>query len=159
MGLLGFLFTANADPLEVGDEAPVLTATAHDGSAVDLGSVYSSGPVLVYFYPKADTPGCTKQACSIRDDYEAIREAGLTVYGVSTDTVEAQKAFREKYRLPFTLLADPGRELVEAFGVPSMGQFAKRQAFLVKDGRIAWRDLSASTSRQAEDVLKVVADW
>jgi peroxiredoxin Q/BCP len=114
--------------------------------------------VVVYFYPKADTPGCTKQACSLRDAFATLTEKGVTVYGVSHDGVAAQKDFHKKYKLPFDLLADEKKELSKAFGVPSnqLGM-ASRQAFLIKDGKIVWRDLKASTDKQADDVLAALA--
>jgi peroxiredoxin Q/BCP len=98
---------ASAKPLDVGADAPKITATNQDGAAVDLGELYKKGLVLVYFYPKADTGGCTAQACSLRDEFEVLTEKGVTVVGVSTDKVADQKAFQEKYNLPFTLIADP----------------------------------------------------
>jgi len=152
------LSTTNANPVELGAAAPVVKAVNQDGEEVDLEAAYQKGPVVVYFYPKADTPGCTKQACSLRDAYEALTEKGVTVFGVSHDDVAAQKAFHSKYKLPFALLADDKKELSKAFGVPSnqLGM-TSRQAFLIKDGKIVWRDLKASTDKQAEDVLAALA--
>ncbi len=148
-----------ADPLEVGVDAPKeLKALNHKGETVELSKTLAAeGVVLVYFYPKADTPGCTKQACSLRDAYAKLKDFGVTVYGVSMDSVEAQKAFHEKYRLTFDLIADTEGKVVKAFGVPSRGRFPSRQAFLFEDGKLIWRDLKASTGKQAEDVLKELA--
>jgi peroxiredoxin Q/BCP len=111
----------------------------------------------VYFYPKADTPGCTKQACSLRDSYAALKDRGVKIYGVSMDKVKSQKAFQDKYKLPFDLLADEDGTVVDAFGVPKTMGFSKRQAFLFKDGKLVWSDMSASTEEQAADVLKFLA--
>jgi peroxiredoxin Q/BCP len=147
------LFSSNAEPLEVGDSAPALEVTDSDGSTVDLGEVYRSGPTLVYFYPKADTPGCTAQACDLRDSFEDLQDAGLRVVGVSADGVNAQARFKEKHSLPFLLVSDPGKELISAFGVPTRMGFASRQSFLVVDGKIAWRDLGAAPKTQARDAL------
>ena len=143
-----------AEPIAIGVHAPTEKATNQEGRTVDLGELYKKGLVLVYFYPKADTPGCTAQACSLRDEFEKLTNKGVTVVGVSADGVEAQKAFQEKYQLPFVLLADSDKKVITAFGVPvgTMG-FASRQAFLVKDGVVVWRDLKASTKQQAADVL------
>jgi len=155
-----FSLFAKAEPLKVGDKAPVLESITETGAAIDLGKVYSSQTyTLVYFYPKADTPGCTKQGCSLRDAYATLTGDGLAVLGVSADGVEAQKAFKDKYRLPFTLLADKDHKVIEAFGVPTYPGvgFAKRQAFLIKGGLIIWADYSAATDKQAEDVLKAIA--
>lgn len=145
------------EPLEVGDPAPPAEALNQDGEKVSLEEEYKTGDVLVYFYPRADTPGCTAQACSLRDDFESLAERDVLVIGVSTDDVAAQKAFRDKYELPFTLLADTEMKVIEAFGVPTRGNSATRQAFLIREGKIVWRDLSASTAEQAADVLEALA--
>lgn len=153
--LLG-LFAATslrADPLEVGAKAPAVTAVDQHGKTVAFADLYQKGDVLVFFYPKADTSGCTKQACSLRDAYEVLSDRGVQVVGVSTDKVEAQKAFAEKHRLPYTLIADADKTVIAAFGVPATLGFASRQAYLIRDGVIVWRDLSASTDQQASDVL------
>jgi len=143
-----------ADPLKVGDAAPTGSSVTQEGAALALGDVYPQGYTLVYFYPKADTPGCTAQGCSLRDAYEELTQQGVTVLGVSTDGVEAQRAFREKHHLPFTLLADESKTVINAFGVPTLAGFAARQAFLVDPaGRIVWADQHATTAQQAADVL------
>jgi len=111
----------------------------------------------VYFYPKADTPGCTAEACSLRDAFADLTKKGVTVIGVSADTPAEQKAFQEKYHLPFTLVADHEKKVIEAFGVPTTMGFASRQSFLIKDGKIVWRDLHASTKQQAADIMKAVS--
>jgi peroxiredoxin Q/BCP len=152
--LLGLSSFSLAQALEVGAEAPRITGVSETGAAVDLGKEYAGAYVLVYFYPKADTPGCTAQACSLRDAYEGLLKRHVKIFGVSTDDVAAQKKFKEKYRLPFTLLADTDKKIVQAFGVTTTFGFASRQAFLMKDGRIVWVDHTASTAEQAADVLK-----
>ena len=149
------LFGGN-EPLEVGASAPDVTALNQDGESVSLGDLYQRGLVLVYFYPKADTPGCTKQACSLRDAFTELSDRGVTVVGVSSDRPEAQKKFQEKYSLPFTLMADTDRKIIGAFGVPTTFGIASRQAFLIQDTEIVWRDLKASTAEQAADVLAVL---
>ena len=155
VSFLSLFSFSRAEPLKVGDAAPAVSATTETGATLNLGEVYPKGFTLVYFYPKADTPGCTAQGCSLRDAYAELGKHGVTVIGVSVDDVEAQKKFKEKYHLPFTLLADTDRKVMEAFGqTGGMTGFASRQAFLInKEGRIVWRDLKASTKQQAEDVL------
>ncbi|RKX35114.1 MAG: peroxiredoxin [Verrucomicrobia bacterium] len=144
----------SGEPLEVGAPAPDVTALNQDGESISLGDLYQKGLVLVYFYPKADTPGCTKQACSLRDAFADLSDRGVIVVGVSSDKPAAQKKFREKYHLPFTLMADSDLKIIDAFGVPTrVGGFAARQAFLIQDSKIVWRDLKASTAEQAVDVL------
>lgn len=139
--------------------APTPAAVDQNGAPVSLANLYKKGPVLVYFYPKADTPGCTAQACSLRDSYETLTDAGLSVVGVSTDDQAAQRAFQEKYQLPFLLVSDPEQAVLKAFGVSSTAGYANREAFLVKDGKIVWHDSSASTAEQADDVLAQLASW
>jgi peroxiredoxin Q/BCP len=146
------LFGENT-PLDVGDSAPQIAALNHDGETVHLGELYKKGLIFVYFYPRADTPGCTKQACSLRDAYADLSDRGVIVVGVSSDKPEAQRKFRERYGLPFTLIADSDFEIIGSFGVPARLGIASRQAFLIQDAKIVWRDLSASTSEQAADVL------
>ena len=148
---------AETPPLEMGAAIPEVTVLSDEGKPVTLSRAAAKGYALVYFYPKADTPGCTAQACSLRDEYTALQQKGVAIFGVSADKVEAQAKFREKYHLPFTLLADPEKKVMDAFGVPRMGGFARRQAFLFKDGVLVWRDLKASTKEQAADVLKAIA--
>ncbi len=157
-GLMFFSFGAKADELAEGARLPAVTVNDQDGHAVDLAAQGSQGWTLVYFYPKADTPGCTKQACSIRDSYAALTGKGIRVYGVSTDDEKAQKAFQEKFQLPFSLLADKDKKVLAAFGVPSTMGFAKRQAFLFRDGVLVWRDLEAATSEQAAEVLAAIQE-
>jgi len=151
---------AFADPLKVGDSAPTVSAVTDAGETLSLGAIYPKGYTLVYFYPKADTPGCTAQGCSLRDAYDVLGKKGVTVIGVSHDNPGAQKAFKEKFHLPFALLADQDGKVSKAFGVPNIlaTSLAARQAFLIsKEGKIIWADYKASTKQQADDVLKALA--
>jgi len=156
MNLLAFFGITSSRAAEIGSPAPDLTAIDQDGSSVSFGDIYKKGVTLVYFYPKADTPGCTKEACSLRDSFADLRGRGLQILGVSEDKEEAQKNFQVKYKLPFTLIADKDGAVAMAFGVPTTAGFAKRQSFLVQDGKVVWRDLQASTSEQAADVGKAL---
>jgi len=99
-----------------GEAAPDFTLESDSGEAVTLSSLKGK-QVVLYFYPKDDTPGCTTQACGIRDAYGEFERAGAVVLGVSPDTAESHVKFRSKYGLPFTLLADPEHEVAEAYGV------------------------------------------
>jgi peroxiredoxin Q/BCP len=157
MNFLDWLGVTNAGkPLAVGDAAPDVVSRDERGNDVRLADFYGDGFTLVYFYPKADTPGCTAQACSLRDDFAELQARGVRVIGVSADSPRSQLRFKEKHRLPFVLLADAERVVAKAFGVPLMLGVPHRQSFLIKDGRVVWRDLSASTRAQARDVLKAV---
>jgi thioredoxin-dependent peroxiredoxin len=157
MNLFGLF--ARAETLPVGAPAPAITATSQDGTPVDFSKIYAKGITLVYFYPKAETPGCTAQACSLRDSYADLTAKGIQVIGVSRDKVAAQKQFQEKYKLPFTLIADESGDVAKAFGVdliPVVG-LTKRESFLVKDGKIAWVDTNAKTTGHADEVREAVA--
>ena len=151
---------SKAEALKVGDPAPLVTGITETGASLALGDVYArQAYTLVYFYPKAGTSGCTAQGCSLRDAYENLVEKGVAVIGVSSDSVAAQKAFKDANHFPFPLIADTDRKVQAAFGVPTYPgtRDAQRQAFLVKNGKIVWVDYQASTSQQATDVLQVVA--
>lgn len=164
MGFLTMFTTSHAEPLPLGAQAPAVTGVTDTGDKLDFAATYLKGYTLVYFFPKADTPGCTAEGCSLRDAFQDLSDKGVTVIGVSTDDVAAQKAFKEKYHFPFTLVADKDQTVVKAFGVPTkeipmMGALAARQSFLIsKDGKIVWRDLKASTKQQAADVLKALKE-
>ncbi|MBX3737486.1 MAG: peroxiredoxin [Candidatus Didemnitutus sp.] len=158
-----FFATSNAEPVKVGDAAPSVTGTTDTGAKLDLADVYRQHAyTLVYFYPKADTPGCTKQGCSLRDGYEALTKIGVAVIGVSHDDVKAQTEFKQKYNLPFTLIADTDKTVINAFGVPTrnvpmVGEFASRSAYLIKDGKIVYTDYKGTTTEQAKVILDFIA--
>ncbi len=152
---------ARGEPLKVGDAAPAVTALTDAGASLALADVYARHTyTLVYFYPKADTPGCTKQGCSLRDGYAALTQKGVAVIGVSHDTVADQQAFKEKYHLPFTLLADHDSKVITAFGVPTLPVMglAHRQAYLIKGGKIVYTDYRGTTDQQAEVILRFIAE-
>ena len=145
---------ARAEPLAPGAGAPKVTALNQDGQKVVFEDVYGKGVTLVYFYPKAETPGCTAEACSLRDAYESLHGKGLQIIGVSKDSVDAQKKFQTNRKLPFTLIADRDGTVAAAFGVatiPVIG-LTMRQSFLIKAGKIAWSSLSAQTGGAAQEV-------
>ena len=146
--------------LAAGNRAPAFTLTDQHGKKVKL-SDFKGKKVVVYFYPKADTPGCTKQACSLRDAFADLSKDGVQVLGVSFDKPDAQKAFKDKFTLPYDLIADPEGKIVAAFKVEKMAKgllsLAKRSCFLIKDGKVIWQDYAASTDKQAEDIKRVLA--
>ena len=158
MGLLNWFGLAKeGKPLEVGTPAPDISARDEHGKQVRLSDFYRDGFTLIYFYPKAETPGCTKQACSLRDGLVDLKAHGIRVVGVSADTSAAQLRFQQKHHLPYTLIADEDRAVATAFGVPLILGMAARQSFLIHDGTIVWRDLHASTVGHTEDVLQAAA--
>ena len=144
-----FCSSLAAEPLPVGADAPAVEARDHTGAPINLGERLATGTVLVFFYPKAHTPGCTAQACSLRDAWDTLREREVAVYGVSSDKPKAQAAFKTKHKLPFTLIADPERKVMRAFGKGAWS----RQAYLFRDGKLVWRDLKAATKNQAAEAL------
>jgi len=151
-----FTSAASAAPLKVGDAAPVVTATTDAGTSLNLADVYAKNAyTLVWFYPKALTGGCTKQGCSLRDANAELTAKGVAIIGVSTDTVEKQKEFKDVNNFPFPLLADTDKKVLKAFGQSAM-MFASREAYLIKGGKIVYKDTGV-TSEQANNVLKYLA--
>ncbi len=146
--------------LKVGDPAPEFSAPTQTGDTVTLASLRGK-PVVLYFYPKDDTPGCTTEACSFRDAWAAVKQAGVAVLGVSTDPVKSHARFAEKFKLPFPLLADEDRKIVTAYGVWGekvfMGrkyQGTHRVTFLIAgDGRIAAIWPKVKPEGHADEVL------
>jgi peroxiredoxin Q/BCP len=129
--------------LKPGDVAPAFTVATNGGGRISLAD-YKGKNVILYFYPKDDTPGCTKEACAFRDAYTGFKKKGAVVLGVSPDPVKAHDKFVEKYQLPFTLLADEDKSIVNAYGAWGEKQFLGRKymgthrvTFLIgPDGRI-----------------------
>ncbi|HMN06974.1 MAG TPA: thioredoxin-dependent thiol peroxidase [Flavobacteriales bacterium] len=113
-------------PLQIGDKAPQVHGFDQDGRPVSLQD-YAGRDLVLYFYPKDFTPGCTAEACSLRDEHSALQEAGYEVLGVSPDTVEKHKRFAEKHGLPFRLLADPDKVVAKAYGVWGRKKFMGRE--------------------------------
>ena len=140
---------SQANSLELGSPAPVIEVLTDQGTTLDLGEALSTGTALVFFYPKAMTPGCVKQACSLRDGWDELQARNVSIFGVSSDTAEKQAQFRDKYTHPFTLLADTDGRIADAF---SKSRWS-RQAYLFRNGILVWRDFKAATSKQAAEVL------
>lgn len=123
---------ALAAELKVGDSAPQFSLTDHNGQSFSLESRKGKGWTILYFYPKAGTPGCTKQACAFRDAADNLRKLGAEIYGISTDTVDKQASFHKEHNLTFPLLADPDAKVTDAYGlkIPVI-KMAKRWTFIV----------------------------
>lgn len=105
--------------IKVGEKLPLFGAKDQDGNDFYIASVLEKKVLVIYFYPKDDTPGCTKQACFFRDQYEEFTDLGVEVIGISGDSVKSHKKFAEQYKLPFTLLTDEDKSLRKLFGVPT----------------------------------------
>ncbi len=124
--------------LKVGDKIPDFVGKCTDGNLVTSKSLRGSWTVL-FFYPKAFTPGYTAEACNLRDGFGLISRYGVKVYGISKDDVETQRKFKEKYGLPYELIADEKGEIIRSFGISGLFGFAKRVTFIIdSDGEIAY---------------------
>jgi peroxiredoxin Q/BCP len=145
-----------AESLKVGDAAPVVSALTDAGATLNLGDVYQANAyTVVWFYPKALTGGCTKQGCSLRDASAELTKHGAAVVGVSTDSVESQKKFKETNNFPFPLLADTDKKVLKAFGQSAL-MFASRECYVIKGGKIVYKDTGV-TDKQADNVLAFLA--
>jgi peroxiredoxin Q/BCP len=138
--------------LEVGTTAPSFTTTDDEGNSVSL-SDFKGKMVVLYFYPKDDTPGCTKQAQSFRDSFSEYQDKDMVVLGVSRDDQASHKMFKEKYGLPFTLLSDSDGSIIKAYDVDG-GGYAKRVTYIIDgEGKIVHVDSNVNTSTHAGDIL------
>ena len=139
-------------PLAVGTDAPAFTVKDTNGKMVSL-SDFAGKTVVLYFYPKDDTPGCTKQACSFRDAQAEYQGKDIVVLGVSADDEVSHQQFTQKYNLSFPLLADTEKAMIKAYDVDG-GGYAKRVTYVIdSNGKIIDVDASVNTSSQAKDVL------
>jgi thioredoxin-dependent peroxiredoxin len=121
-----------AQSLRPGDRSPSFELPAQDGRRVGLSELTAKGPVVVFFYPKDETPGCTAEACSFRDSYDVFQEAGATVVGISGDSTSSHRKFADKHGFPFLLLSDEGGRVRAQFGVPkTLGLFAGRSTYVI----------------------------
>lgn len=154
MIVMAFPFYSQAE-LKVGDPAPEFTLPDMDGKDHALSS-YKGKIVAVYFYPKNDTPGCTKEACNLRDNDAALRDAGVVVLGVSYDSPDSHKAFKAKHNLPFTLLSDSKKDVSKLYGANGM-LMPKRMTFLIDaEGKIMHIFTSVKTDEHAAQILEVL---
>ncbi|ACJ29467.1 Alkyl hydroperoxide reductase/ Thiol specific antioxidant/ Mal allergen [Shewanella piezotolerans WP3] len=152
--------------LTVGDKAPEFTLQNQNDEAISLSKALQSGPVLVYFYPKASTPGCTVQACGLRDSQPQLNDLSVTVFGISPDPVAKLKKFSDKQSLNFSLLSDEDHAIADAFGVWGEKKFMgkiydgiHRLSFLVgQDGNIAHVFNKFKTKDHHEVVLAYLAE-
>lgn len=138
--------------LTVGTDAPAFTAKDSEGNTISLSDL-AGKTVVLYFYPKDDTPGCTKEAQSFRDNYAEYQGKDMVVLGVSMDDEASHKQFIEKYGLPFQLLADPDGTITKAYDVDG-GGYAKRVTYIIDgNGKIQYVDEKVKTDSHAKDIL------
>jgi peroxiredoxin Q/BCP len=143
--------TAEA-PIAVGSPAPTFRAVAHDGTLVDLAELRGR-PVVVYFYPKDETPGCTKEACAFRDAWDRLAKRNVALIGVSGDDAESHRAFAAHHRLPFALVSDADGRIASAFGVPRVfGLVARHTVVIGPDGRVTHVHRSVDPMTHAAEI-------
>jgi peroxiredoxin Q/BCP len=153
-----------SDWIEPGQKAPAFTLTADNGSKVRL-SDFKGRPVVLYFYPKDDTPGCTREACAFRDQHSSLKKLGAVVLGVNADDIESHQQFRDKFNLNFPLLADPAHAVAEKYGAwREKNMYGKkfmgiqRCTYLVDpDGKVAKVWKAVKVDRHDEQVLQALA--
>jgi peroxiredoxin Q/BCP len=144
--------------VEEGKPAPDFELESDSGETVKLSDLRGK-PVVLYFYPKDDTPGCTRQACGIRDAWGEFQRAGAEVFGISADTTASHEKFKSKYSLPFTLLADPDRKLAEPYGVGQEEKRSYQRSTFVIDahGNVAKIMRRVNPDRHADEVLEALS--
>jgi thioredoxin-dependent peroxiredoxin len=142
--------------LNPGDPAPDFTTVNQDGATVQLSKLRGK-PVLIYFYPKDDTPGCTKESCELRNEYAEYQKLGAMIFGISRQDASSHKEFKAKYRLPFDLLVDADGKIAESFGVGKiflLGWLQRQSILIGADGKIAKLYRKVSPSSHADEVLR-----
>jgi peroxiredoxin Q/BCP len=148
--------------LKIGDKVPNFTVTDQDGNTITMQD-YQDKKVIVFFYPAASTPGCTAEACNLRDHYKDLQDKGFEIIGVSADTEKKQSNFRNKYDFPFPLLADTNKQVIEAFGVWGLKKFMGREydgihrkTFLVDKGVVTYVIDKVKTKTHALQILEII---
>ncbi|MEM3828810.1 MAG: peroxiredoxin [Conexivisphaerales archaeon] len=141
--------------LKEGDSFPDFKLMSDSGEYVSLSDLKGKR-VILYFYPKDDTPGCTKEACNFRDSINEIRSLNVDIYGVSVDSVESHKRFKEKYSLPFTLLSDHDKKLSKELGVLGVFGLDKRVTFILNDGKIEKVFPKVSPDKHAKEIIEYI---
>jgi thioredoxin-dependent peroxiredoxin len=148
-----------AHGIQVGDKAPDFTLPSQSGEPVRLQDRLGEGAVVLYFYPKDDTRGCTAEACAFRDSHEVFTDAGAEVIGISSDSVGKHTAFADKHKLPFTLLSDQGGQVRKSYGVPSvLGLLPGRVTYVIDRQGTVRHVFSSMTNigQHVNDALEVV---
>jgi peroxiredoxin Q/BCP len=144
--------------LQVGDKIPIFTAIDSNGNSFEVRD-YIGQPMVIYFYPKDDTPGCTIQACTFRDQYEDFKALGAEVIGISSDSLSSHKKFASRYKLPFILLSDTNKKIRNAFGVPNdfLGLLPGRATYVIdKNGIVQFVFDSTSAKIHIKKALQVI---
>ena len=150
--------STRADMPKVGDPAPDFSVAASNGATVHLKDYLGKGNIVLYFYPKDDTPGCTKEACGLRDTFDEFKGLNAIVFGVSFDSVGSHQKFIEKYKLPFVLLADTDKKVAKAYGVATdESRVASRVTFVIdRQGKIAYANPKVNPATHAAELRTVL---
>ena len=154
------LMSAAAYAIDEGVVAPPFSAKNQDGKTINL-SDYAGKDVLLYFYPKDETPGCTKEACEFRDKYAEFKKQGAVVLGISAQDEKSHQKFAEHHHLPFDLLADPNGKIAQAYGVgkiPVLGLFKRESVLIGKDGHVLKFYSDVDPQKHAAQALKDMKD-
>ncbi len=148
--------------IEIGSPIPAFTLNDQNGALFDINSVLGKKNLVIYFYPKDDSPGCTKEACYFRDQFEVFKDADAEIIGISGQSVESHKAFAEKYRLTYTLLSDEGNKIRKLFGVPTnfFGLLPGRVTYIVdKTGNVIYIfDSQINATQHVDEALKILKE-
>lgn len=146
--------------VKVGDQAPDFEGPTSDGSLLGLKDFAGKKNVVLYFYPKDDTPGCTREACSFRDNLQSIRGMGAEIVGVSLDSIQSHDKFAKKYELPFPLISDKDKRITSAYGVlRDIGLAANRVTFIIdKNGKVAKIFPKVDVSKHTEEVMEALRE-
>jgi len=146
--------------VEIGSNIPAFTLKDQNGNAFDISSVAGVKNLVIYFYPKDDSPDCTKEACYFRDLFEVFNEADALIIGISSQSVESHKKFAEKYRLTYTLLSDEGNKIRNLFGVPTsfFGLLPGRVTYIVdKEGKVLYIfDSQINATQHVDEALRIL---
>jgi thioredoxin-dependent peroxiredoxin len=147
--------------VDVGSVAPDFTLSSQSGTLVSLKDFLGKRPVVLFFYPKDDTPGCTRQACAIRDEFEEFAKLDAEVIGISSDSVASHERFAERHDLPFTLLSDEGGRVRRLYGVPNaFGLFPGRVTYVIDEEGVVRHVFSSQlgVTRHVEEALKALGE-
>jgi thioredoxin-dependent peroxiredoxin len=149
------------EKVEVGSTVPQFTLPDQNGTQFSINSVIGKKNLVIYFYPKDDTPGCTKEACAFRDQFEVFNDANAMIIGISGQSVESHKQFAEKYHLTFTLLSDEGDKVRKLFGVPSsLGMIPGRVTYVVdKSGKVVYVfNSQTQATKHVDEALRILKE-
>jgi peroxiredoxin Q/BCP len=154
--------STDVDKIKVGSQLPHFALKDQNGKLFDIDSVKGKKNLVVYFYPKDDTPGCTKEACSFRDQFEVFQSVDALIIGISAQSVESHLAFAQKYHLNFTLLSDTSQQVIKLFGVPSslLGMIPGRVTYVVNKSGVVVYVFNSQTqaTKHVEEALRILKE-